>query len=62
MVLQQFGGINAICFYASSIFEVAGKEDRITQSLELACCSKIHDWCSNFLRLIFQDFLRLLEP
>ena len=33
MALQQFGGINAVCFYASSIFEVAGKEDRITQSL-----------------------------
>eukprot|EP00258_Populus_trichocarpa_P011504 XP_002320384.2 sugar transporter ERD6-like 7 [Populus trichocarpa] len=24
MVLQQFGGINAVCFYVSSIFEVAG--------------------------------------
>jgi hypothetical protein len=25
MVLQQFGGVNAIAFYASSIFSQAGK-------------------------------------
>ena len=25
MVCQQFGGINGICFYTSSIFELAGK-------------------------------------
>lgn len=25
MILQQFGGVNAICFYASEIFVSAGK-------------------------------------
>lgn len=27
MVLQQFGGVNAICFYASEIFVSAGNEE-----------------------------------
>lgn len=26
MVLQQFGGVNAIAYYASSIFESAGEQ------------------------------------
>jgi SP family facilitated glucose transporter-like MFS transporter 8 len=29
MVLQQFGGVNGIAFYASSIFESAGVSSKI---------------------------------
>jgi MFS transporter, SP family, ERD6-like sugar transporter len=33
MVLQQFGGVNAICFYASEIFVSAGNELKILSEL-----------------------------
>lgn len=34
MILQQFGGVNAIAFYASSIFVSAGKEIMFKLMLE----------------------------
>mgnify|MGYP001599996134 CR=1 FL=1 len=33
MVLQQFGGVNAIAFYANSIFISAGKDHALGLSL-----------------------------
>lgn len=38
MVLQQFGGVNAIAYYASSIFESAGVSCSYTVGVSIVAC------------------------